>query len=143
MKKMFFLKGFRSLLPMFFLLAGMLAFANRAEAQASVGPTPHNWVTVQQAIDNLNLQLENVLKPQLSQFFPGTPAYENAYNHAFYYKSVVAELMTGATVPAALETTLDGISVGSTGLKAVANAITLTGMQKYQLYNDAAAHVSL
>lgn len=142
MKKMFLQQGFRSFLPMFFLLAGMLAFANRAEAQA-VGGTVHNWVTPAQAIDNLSSQIVNVHLPAYQAAAPGTPAYESAYNHMIYYKAVVGELQTGAAIPAALEYMLVGIAVGPTGLKAIEGAVTLTKAQRVQLYNDAAAQVSL
>ena len=138
MKKMFLQQGFRSFLPMFFLLAGMLAFANRAEAQSVAGAT-HNWLTPQQAIDNLTSAV-NVLLPYLDS--PGTPGYESAYNHMIYYKAVVGELQTGASIPSALEYMLVGIAVGPTGLKAIEGAVTLTKAQRQQLYNDAVALVS-
>ena len=126
---------------MLLLFVGM-AFASQVSAQAT-GGTPHNWVAPQQAVDNLMNQVVNVLLPYYSQLDPNSVQGQDTYRHMLYYKTAAAEILASSSVPGGLDSALNGISVGPTGLKAIDGALTISKSQQMQLYSDAAALVSL
>jgi hypothetical protein len=106
MKKMY-RNGCYRLLSLRFaiLLASMLVFANRSQAQA-----PHTepqaqtyaWKSSSDAIALLKSQVE-MLNQQIPGITEGTPLYDNTIRRVAYFKAIIQEITRGATVADSLD----------------------------------------
>ena len=103
MKRTFFQFKLRTLVAMFFLLAGMLFSANRAEAQS------FNWMTESQALTELSTALDQ-LSLDIQNFVPGSTPYKDALNHIAYYKLITESVNAGTPVETAVNESLGHVN---------------------------------
>lgn len=102
----------RSLLVGFFFFGALLFSMTHAGAQGVVNDNL-NWKTVPQSIQIMYDQI-NQLDGEMAGLTPGSPAYENVFNHLTYYKLIYDSLEGGATVPAAVQTNLALVDMNTT-----------------------------
>lgn len=103
---------FRSLFAGFFLFGAVLFNMTYAGAQGVVQDNL-DWKTVSQSIQIMADQI-NQLDGEMAGLTPGSPTYENVFNHLTYYKLIYDSLEGGATVPAAVQTNLALVDMNTT-----------------------------
>ena len=124
-------QGFRSLLAAFFLFGAMLFTAERVHAQ-SVPSDNLDWKTATESMQILDAMVAQ-LDGEMANLTPGTPAYQNVYNHRTYYKMINGSLRDNQTVPDAVQSNVFLVDTGLTD----ASPATKTTLQ--QLLDDAVA----
>lgn len=103
--------GLRSLLAGFFLF-GALMFVS-ASAQAQTTSDNLNWKTVPEAQTVLATALD-VEGQNLTNLTPGTPAYQQAEQHAALYKMILMSLGSGNSVPEAVNEGVGAVDIPET-----------------------------
>jgi len=104
-------QGFRSLMAAFFLLGALLFGDVQANAQSTTADNL-NWKTAFEAMQILDGQI-NQLDGEIAGLIPGTPAYENVFNHLTYYKLIYNSLEDGVAVPEAVNTNIGVVDINT------------------------------
>jgi hypothetical protein len=131
-----FASGFKTLIALFVLLAGLFLAVNSAEAQTLSGQQNYNWKSVSEveAISKQQVEFWHAQGP----YSPGTTNYYNQMRHAAYFKAVVTSLAEGNTVGQAVQNSLNaaatvgGEKEAAFTSKTVLNAIKEEAVQLFQ-----------
>lgn len=83
-------------------------------AQSNAQSTADNldWKTAPEAMQILNDQI-NQLDVQIAGLTPGTPAYQDVFNHLTYYKLIYVSLEDGVSVGEAVNGNLYAVETGA------------------------------